>query len=307
MRLVHGVARSRESGTRKGKEKEGEKVSTNPEEFYKVAVGPKNQDYYLRIFHRFENDGKAGVSWHWPAFFVTFFWLLYRRMWRNALIYFVLANLLIIPLAVLGAMAGGSVGAVISSVNLLYSAATFILPPLYANALYYRHCKEKIEVARASSLDMQRQLGELSGKGGTSSKAPLVPVVVAVIGILAAIALPAYESYKTYAGIKEAISIGNSAAASVARYYSEHRTAPASLQIAGFTASLPPSVKSIAVDSQNGMVVVTMAISPIEGKAVLLLPSLDANGQVTWKCMSQQIPDRYLPQQCRQQDNPPAN
>ena len=282
----------------------GTKASSNQEEFYKAAIGPKNQSYYLSIFQRFENDGKAGVSWHWPAFFITFYWLLYRKMWRNALIYFFLPYLVMIPLVIIGAMAGNAANAVIGFGYFLYLVGIFLLPPLYANTLYYQHCNKKIIEAKASSHDMQRQLGELSGKGGTSNVALIIVLVfafIAAIGILAAIAIPAYQDYTTRARLAEAASVGNSAAESIAQYYYQHQAVPSSLDVAGFTASLPSSVKNIAVDSQNGIVSITMATAPIEGKELLLVPSLDTNNQITWKCMSLEIPDKYLPRQCLQQ------
>lgn len=278
--------------------------SENLEEFYKAAIGPKNQSYYLRIFQRFENDGKTGASWHWPAFFITFYWLLYRKMWRNALIYFFLPYLVMIPLGIIGAMAGSSADAVIGFGYLLYLAGIFLLPALYANALYYHHCNKKITEAKESSHDMQRQLGELSGKGGTSNVALIIVLVIAFIafiGILAAIAIPAYQDYTTRARLVEAVSIADSAAESIAQYYYQHQAIPVSLEAAGFTASLPSSVKNIAVDSQNGVVNITMATTPIEDKKLQLVPSLDTNNQIIWQCMSQEIPDKYLPGHCRQQ------
>lgn len=161
----------------------------NPDEFHKAIIGQKNQGYYLSHFSRFDSNGKVGASWHWPAFFVTYYWFLYRKMWLNALIYFVLPYLVMIPIGV-AAMAGKSdytVGIIVLIGFLVYVIAIFLLPPMYANALYYKHCKKKISGTNASSHDMQRQLGELSGKGGTSN-VPLIIVLVfaffAIIGIL---------------------------------------------------------------------------------------------------------------------------
>ena len=130
---------------------------------------------------------------------------------------------------------------------------------------------------------------------------PKTLAFIAAIGILAAIAIPAYQDYTTRARLAEAASVGNSAAESIAQYYYQHQAVPSSLDVAGFTASLPSSVKNIAVDSQNGIVSITMATAPIEGKELLLVPSLDTNNQITWKCMSLEIPDKYLPRQCLQQ------
>ena len=172
-------------------------ASGNSEEFYKAIVGPKNQGYYLHHFSRFDSKGKVSASWHWPAFFVTFSWFLYRKMWLNALIYFFLLGLVNI-LYVFAETAEKSGGTIIYKVYLLlYFVGIVILPPMYANALYYKHCKKKISETSASSHDLQSRLSELSEKGRTSIVGVVFSVmqIIAIIGILAAVAVPAYQSY----------------------------------------------------------------------------------------------------------------
>lgn len=279
-------------------------VPNNPDEFYKAIVGPKNQDYYLSQFSRFDSNGKVSASWHWPAFFVTFYWFLYRKMWLNALIYFFLPYLVMIPLGIAGAVAGNSADTVIGIGYVLFLIAIFLLPPMYANALYYKHCKKRITEASVSSQDLQRRLGELSGKGGTSNVALIFVLIfafIAFIGILAAIAIPAYQDYTTKARMAGAVALGSNAADSVANYYYQHQEIPSSLEQAGFATPIPPAVKELSVNSENGTVIVTMASAPISGKTFLFVPSLDSNKKIVWTCMSQEIQDKYLPQQCRQQ------
>lgn len=278
----------------------------NAEEFYKAIIGPKNQDYYLRQFSRFDGNRNAGGSWNWPAFFVTFYWFLYRKMWVPALIYFFLPYLVMMPIGVIGGLAGKSVGPAIVGISyFLYLAGVLLLPPIYANAWYYKHCKKKIAETRASSRDAQRQLGELSARGGTSAVAlvfVLVLALIAGIGILAAIAIPAYQDFTVRARMAEATAVGTKAAESVANYYYQHQEPPGTLAAAGFVAQLPPSIKEIGVNGKNGVVTVTMAARPIEGKTLLLVPSLDANMRINWKCLSHEIQDKYLPRDCRQQN-----
>lgn len=276
--------------------------SASDEEYYKAVIGPKNQDYYLRQFSRFDNDEKTSATWHWPAFLVTFYWMLYRKMWLNALIYFFLPYLLLILLGIVGAVSGNTSGMLVGAGYLLYVAAIFILMPMYANALYYKQCKKSISAARASSHDTQRQLGELSGKGGTSNVfiiIVLIFVFVAVIGILAAIAIPAYQDYTTKARMAQAVNIGRAAADSVGSYYNQNRAIPQNLEAAGFASSLPPSVKGVSVNSQTGTVTVTMEGTAVSGKSLMFVPSQDANGQIIWTCMSDEIQDKYLPHDCQ--------
>jgi Tfp pilus assembly protein PilE len=274
------------------------------EELYKAFIGPKNQDYYLRHFSRFDSNRKAGASWHWPAFFVTFYWFLYRKMWIHAVVYFFLPYLVMFALGIAGGALGESGSRTIGLAYLLYLAATFLIPPMYANAFYYKHCKEKISDTSSTTHDHQRRLGELSGKGGTSNVAlifVLIFVFIAVIGILAAIAIPAYQDYTARAHTSEALTVGGKAANSVADYYNQRHEVPDDLAQAGFTAQIPPSVMDLSLNSQNGIVTITMANPPIKGKTILLIPSLDSNNRVAWTCSSREIEDKYLPPQCRQQ------
>ncbi|MGA7594418.1 MAG: pilin [Gallionella sp.] len=271
-------------------------------EYYRAVLGPKNQDYYLGQFALFDAEGKTGASWHWPAFFVTFYWLLYRKMWLAALVYFILPSLLY---WLVGAIAGALPhGATIKAVwNLAYLAGILFLPPMYANALYYNHCKKMIAAARAASADTQRQLGELSGKGGTSGIVMfflLLVALFAMLGILAAIAIPAYQDYTTRARVAQAYMLGQSAEGLVSNYYNRNQALPGSLGEAGFAASLPPSVGGITMDTQNGTLTIMMkGGATINGKSLALQPALDENKQLYWICTSTDIKDRYLPMECR--------
>lgn len=271
------------------------------EEYYKAVIGPKNQGYYLDRFSRFDRDGKAGASWNWPSFFVTFYWLAYRKMWLNALLYFIFPYFYFVLLGIVAGVTHAS-GLLIFMGYALYFAAIFILMPMYANALYYKYCKNKIPTVNASPHDTQRKLGELSGKGGTSNVAFIIIFVfifVAVIGILAAIAIPAYQEYTTRARMAQAVIIGNSATGYVDNFYNQHHSLPNSLDEAGFTTPLPPSVSELGINNQNGTVSIAMKGSVVNGKSLMFVPGLDTNNQLVWTCMSTEIQDRYLPQECR--------
>src|SRR5262245_42760869 len=56
-------------------------------EYVEAAIGPHNRDYYLPKFERFGSGG-GYASWNWPALFVPLLWMLYRKMWLFAAIYF---------------------------------------------------------------------------------------------------------------------------------------------------------------------------------------------------------------------------
>ncbi len=272
------------------------------EPYYKAIIGPRNQDYYLRHFARFDAKGHAGPSWHWPAFFVTFWWLLYRKLWLYALIYFFLPYAASFVIGVVYVVAGDYADAVVGLLSLLYLVAILLLPPVYANALYYSYCRRRIRDARAASAETDKQLAVLSATGGASNVAIVVIAIiagVALIGILAATSIPAYQEYVTRARVASAVAAGDAAAEKVGRYYQEHQAMPGSLAEAGFDTQLPPSIGKIDFNAQTGAVIITMAGAPIEGESVLLEPMVEENNQVSWKCVSQDMPEQYLPHQCQ--------
>lgn len=271
-------------------------------DFYKAAIGPNNTAYYLQRFAEFDRRGKAGIGWHWPAFFITFYWLLYRKMWLNAFLYWISPYVLMVPLVAAMALAGNEDAgvAVFAAGYLLYLAAFMLLPPLFGNALYYRHCKAKIAEAKQAGGSPERQLGELAGKGGTSNVAIFILLgfgVLMMLAILAAIAVPAYQDYTVRAKIAQGLETAAEAKLAVAETYAATGAVPADNAQAGYVfEAVAPEVRDIRVE-QGGVVRVQMAVDPIDGGTLMLEPS---EGAVEWRCYSPDIKSRYLPSTCRE-------
>lgn len=165
---------------------------------YRAVIG-RNTGYYLERFRQFDQAGRAGASWHWPAFLVTFFWMLYRKMWGAAAAYvvLVLASYLVLP-TVGWLMAGAGGGLAAAGLHLVL---VLVVPPLFANALYYRHCRNRIEDTAALAHNPQARSGELERRGGTSGVAAAIGALVAMmagvafIAMIVAISVPAYQDY----------------------------------------------------------------------------------------------------------------
>lgn len=271
----------------------------DPVEYYKAIIGPKNQDYYLLRFKGFDERGKPGVSWHWPALFFPFLWLLYRKMWKAAILLFFAPPLVWLVAGVVMTFIPSQ--AVNGLLALAVAVAIFVVPPLYANALYYRHCRRHIEAVRGAHPDPQRQIGELSGSGGTSGVAIFVIVPffgIAIIGILAAIAIPAYQDYLVRAKVFEAYLYSNNAVRLVADYYDKNHELPATLGDAGVVEKAPAVVRAVTLNS-NGVIRITMAVPPVVGESFVYVPVQDEGGRVQWRCMPDTLPPKHLPKTCR--------
>lgn len=117
------------------------------EALYRAAIGAGDQDYYLRHFLRFDAHGKAGASWNWVAYWATLNWLVFRRMWGWALAYgAVLATvaILVFGLGKLLLNYPDNTGVLLF---LAFLSLAFVLPGIYANALYYTFCNRNISAA----------------------------------------------------------------------------------------------------------------------------------------------------------------
>jgi len=279
--------------------------TADPETLYRAFIGPNNQHYYLEQFQKFDRAGKASATWHWPAFFVTWFWLLYRKMWLAALLYFSLPFLVGIVSGTIRDISPGLGGALASLLGCGYLIAIFVWYPMNASALYYTHCQKMIQEAKATSSSPNVQLGMLAARGGTSSVVIVLILVFSLLfsSILAAIALPAYQTYVIRAKISEALMVGTQAEQAVSQYYKQQQKLPATLSDAGFSAQLPKFVKTIELDDRaDGTIAITMTnVQMAEDQKIYLVPTLQTDQSLSWTCTSAEIRQAFLPKVCRPQ------
>ena len=125
-----------------------------------VFIGAKAQKYLLK-FRKFSVAGidRFSATWHWPAFLVGFWWLLYRKMYLWALAYFIL---LMIPYA---------------------NVIAWITFPIFGNYLYYRYAKKEILKVKTlqQSGDILKTLSEL---GGINKWVPVAGIIVSIAAFL---------------------------------------------------------------------------------------------------------------------------
>lgn len=143
----------------------------------------KNTDKYLGAFRKFTTNGEDSfaATWHWPAFFFSFWWLIYRKMYIWLLILLLLGW---IPFAGLFVMIGFGIS---------------------ANYLYYKHAKKKIEALKVQTSSEVDRAAAIARAGGVNNVA-IVFVLLAVVfaGILAAIAVPQFALYRQKAADQQA-------------------------------------------------------------------------------------------------------
>lgn len=110
-------------------------------------------------------------------------------------------------------------------------------------------------------------------------------------------AIPHYQDYVVRTQIEDAMAGARSVTTNVAAYMRRHKAAPPTLQEADALGG-SPHVSAAAIRG-DGTVVLTLAIDRLEGKRIAFVPSRANAGNIVWKCVSDEVASRYLPQQCR--------
>lgn len=131
---------------------------------YRAAIGPRGQDYYLRHFARFDGEGKTGASWNWAAYWTTFNWLVYRKMWGWALAYVAALSGLALLVFGVGKLVLNYSDTSAILVSLLLLTLAFVVPGLYANGWFYTHCNEKITAALRQTPDLKQAATTLAAE-----------------------------------------------------------------------------------------------------------------------------------------------
>ena len=126
-------------------------------------------------------------------------------------------------------------------------------------------------------------------------------ITVAIVGILAAVALPAYQDYTIRAQVTEGLALAGGAKASVAEYHANAGAFPTTNAEAGYGGASGKYVSGVAVGAE-GVVTATFggdANANITGDTLLLTPTLETEGNLSWECSSTTVAAKYLPSSCK--------
>jgi type IV pilus assembly protein PilA len=285
----------------------GDVQSTQQEKLYRAAVGHEKAGYYVPRFLKFDQPGASRLSWHWPAFFVTFLWLLYRRMYGYALMYF----LLLFVAGLLDVLTGVPASKVVS-------LGALIVIPMFANELYYGHVQRMI-ARKAKVVPAEQLVSELERGPHTTHLAWLaVPAAVVGIGVFASIATPAYQDYSVRTQVTEGLNLAGAIRTGVAESYARDGVWPETMADMGINQRVSGKYVA-AVSVQNGTISVRYggdAHDVLRGGVLTLRPLLSEEGDVVWDCGyaaspgidpptgpsdpgATTVPNKFLPTSCR--------
>jgi type IV pilus assembly protein PilA len=117
-------------------------------------------------------------------------------------------------------------------------------------------------------------------------------IVVAIIGILAAIAIPAYQNYTIRAQVTEGLTLADGWKTAIAEYYANTGIWPTQANLTGTCVSVGKYESSVTVNA-GGVVEVTyggQANKNISGNLLDIVPYIDANNDVLWRCGLSTVP-----------------
>lgn len=109
----------------------------------------------------------------------------------------------------------------------------------------------------------------------------------------------ANQEASTRAKIAEAEKTGRQAAQAVESYRKKRGRFPEHIEEAYVRPAQLKDIKLFSVNRKTGVVRVTLSFPPVEGKSLLFAPTRKADRSIVWRCTSEDIEPKYLPEACR--------
>lgn len=136
------------------------------QEAMRIFIGNK-YDHYANKWSRF---AQKKIAWSWVGFFLSIFWMIYRKMYRYAALFFAA----MMAVGVIEGMLDVS-----NSVSQATNMAFSILLGLQGNYWYKLHAEQKIKRIRETIVPEQMK-EELARQGGTNLPGALICFILAV-------------------------------------------------------------------------------------------------------------------------------
>lgn len=123
-------------------------------------------------------------------------------------------------------------------------------------------------------------------------------IVIAILGVLLSLAVPAYQDHIVRTKVIEGLNLASSAKIAVSESVMTNHRLPQSQTETGYTSPLPTkNVKSVTI-GKNGTISINYTQQAGNG-TLILTPSIQTSGELTWSCTEGSLPTKYRPANCR--------
>jgi len=123
----------------------------------------RESSYYWRSWQR-AAAGSLRAGFSWPGFFLSFAWMFYRKMYREALIGFGI----LFGLGIVEGLVESATGTNLNALSRAENVVIAVTIGMLGNGLYLRRARRVIADARAQEPDSERREALLRARGGIS-------------------------------------------------------------------------------------------------------------------------------------------
>jgi hypothetical protein len=270
---------------------------------FRMAVGPE-ADYYGPRFLEYERTGRSFPSWNWAAFLAPGVWAIYRRLW-GAGVAFSLWPFLALVVCWFALPSFGDTGLVgLAAAALAVWFSPGVVGALIANGLLHRKSRLLVQQAETRTPETDKAARWLSRR---TVIAPFQAIAASAIMLTAlGVVVPVFKSAYSDQLVKTRIAASIAAMRPLQRQLEEWFMSRSPDDAPAIALAEPhvdaPQLDKINVSLVNGRVRLALdsSIPELSGRSILLAPAIDRWLQVRWICIPVDIPDRYLPQECKQ-------
>lgn len=125
-------------------------------------------------------------------------------------------------------------------------------------------------------------------------------IVVAILSILVAVTFPAYQVYVKRTRVANALTLAAGAQFAVAESTTINHALPSTQVETGYVSpSVTDALQSIVIANDGTAVITLTFTAALGGGTMVLRPTLDATGTLTWNCQGGSLPAQYRPTICR--------
>ena len=124
-------------------------------------------------------------------------------------------------------------------------------------------------------------------------------IVITIIGILSVFAIPAYKDYTARTRVMEGLHLASAAKLAIEEEVMLTHELPKNEESIGYiTPAATSNVQSIHIADATGIITI-MYTSALSGGTLLLVPKIQASGEVRWECSGGTLKREYRPIYCK--------